>query len=62
MRIGIISDTHDHVRNITRAVSLFRKEDVRRGDRCRIRYRHAGSGHTLTLTGLQRVRNGECFR
>jgi uncharacterized protein len=38
MKIGIISDTHDHVRNITKAVSLFRKEDVRRilhaGDFC----------------------------
>lgn len=38
MKIGIISDTHDHVPHITLAVSLFRKEEVRRifhaGDFC----------------------------
>lgn len=38
MNIGIISDTHDHVPHITKAVSLFRSRDVRRilhaGDFC----------------------------
>lgn len=38
MKIGIISDTHDHVKNITKAVSLFKKEEVQRifhaGDFC----------------------------
>lgn len=38
MQIGIISDTHDHVKHITKAVSLFRKEGVQKllhaGDFC----------------------------
>lgn len=38
MKIGLISDTHDHVKNITKAVSLFRNQEVRRllhaGDFC----------------------------
>ena len=38
MKIGILSDTHDHVKHITKAVSLFRKEGVRHlfhaGDFC----------------------------
>ncbi|MDI6402109.1 metallophosphoesterase [Balneolaceae bacterium ANBcel3] len=38
MKIGVLSDTHDHVKNITRAVSLFRSQDVQHlfhaGDFC----------------------------
>ncbi|MDG5768133.1 metallophosphoesterase [Balneolales bacterium ANBcel1] len=38
MILGIISDTHDHVKNITRAVSLFRNREAGRilhaGDFC----------------------------
>ncbi|MEX0680344.1 MAG: metallophosphoesterase [Balneolales bacterium] len=38
MKIGIISDTHDHVTHITQALSLFRKQDIRKilhaGDFC----------------------------
>ncbi len=28
MKLGIISDTHDHVKHITRAVALFRSNDI----------------------------------
>lgn len=38
MKIGILSDTHDHIPHITMAISLFRKEDIRHlmhaGDFC----------------------------
>ena len=56
MRVGVVSDTHNHVRNVSRIVELFNMAGVERvvhtGDITQAKTLHALSGLVAPLVGV----------